>query len=104
MTQYIRLILDAAFVGIAILLFYMWSSLNEKYRRVKEECERRGKYMTILSSRVPTEKDCSAKWNLWVVNWIKDPRPCAFIQLSDDSKKPEWVEYKVKEKDSNERV
>lgn len=37
MTQSIRVALDVSFIAIAILLFYMWAVLSEKYRKVRDE-------------------------------------------------------------------
>ena len=62
MTQYIRLVFDVAFVAIAILSFYMWALLNEKYRKVKERKEFvEGCLKTSTSDNDFFQKDC---WRL----------------------------------------
>lgn len=120
MTQYIRLMLDLSFCCIAILFFYMWMRLNDKYRLVKKENNRLNEDVNILRSSetmlleehrklliryntFPCDIPTHEKLPFLSVRFMNnlpggldnhaELPPRVFLQLSKAEEYPYWAEY-----------
>jgi len=106
MSDNLRLFISLFNLSCVSILAYLlirerrnYSALNKLHRSLIDDYRNEG---TIFSEkRIPTDKDKSRLWRVWIYNYTMDAKLRLFVQMSLDEDKPKWVEFKML-KDSHE--